>query len=200
MSGHDRSGVIDALRDRNKKSKAVFEKEAFVKYERLWTALVFSLMVALTSCGNENETITVPNPGPQIIPEATGLLGTFSGTVQNTIHTKSGTLTISITAYDRSSGLLTGTLTLTGFSECFTKGIFPGPGRNNNYDNHYLPQRGFGSIIATGPQPDSFSFLYFLPSDDFNKGLNLNGITETLAFNDGRNWCLEIDPVVLKKQ
>src|SRR5262245_60815248 len=98
----------------------------------LRTVLVFSVLVALTSCGNENESVTGPTlpppiPGPTILPEAPGLIGTFSGTVQNTSHTESGALTISITAYDRHSGALTGSLTLTGFSECFTTAIFPDP-------------------------------------------------------------------------
>jgi hypothetical protein len=163
-----------------------------VKYQRIWTALLFSLILALTSCGNE--TTTGPN-----LPSNPSPVGTFSGTVQNISHTRSGTLTISITAYD-SSRLLTGTLMLQGFSECFTEGIFPDPSGNINADNHYFPERGFGSIMAFGPQPGSYSFLFFLKSDDFSAGLNLDGITEGLAFYDGRNWCLEIDPVFLKRQ
>lgn len=172
-----------------------------MRYQQLWRALAISFIAALTSCTeNDSERITLPDPGSYVMPAGPGLIGTFSGTVRNTAHTKSGTLTISITRHDPGTGLFTGTLTLTGFSNCFTKGVFPAPNQTNNYDNYYVPQRGFGSIMAIGPQPGSRSFLYFLASDDFNNGLQLDGITETLAFSDGHNWCLEIDAVVLKKQ
>jgi hypothetical protein len=164
-----------------------------VKYERLWRAFVFSLIVALTSCstGNENETITGPNLPPNPSP-----IGTFSGAVQNASHTKDGTLTISITTMD-SSGKLAGSLSLTGFSECFTTGIFPDPSHKN--DSFYSPQRGFGRIIAAGRQSGSHSYLEFEKSADFNGGLML-GSFEGLAFYDGRDWCLEIDPALLKRQ
>jgi hypothetical protein len=171
-----------------------------MKYELIWTALVCSLFLTLTSCGNEPEVdhvTTLVTPGAQTQPDAPGLVGTFSGIVQNTSHTRTGTLTIYITAYDRTSGALTGALKLSGFSECFTKGIFPDP-NHNNYDNRYSPHRGFGTIQASGTHPGSHSFLYFEKSDDFNQGLRL-GVDE-LGFYDGSNWCLLIDPVVLKRQ
>ncbi|HSE41970.1 MAG TPA: hypothetical protein VLH08_14495 [Acidobacteriota bacterium] len=173
-----------------------------MKYELLWTTLVCSLFLTLTSCGNESEVehVTLPPLVFQPQPEAPGLVGTFSGIVQNTNHTRTGTLTISITEYDRSSGALKGSLKLTGFSECYAKGVFPRPNKTNIYDNHYVASRGFGSIIAAGPQPDSYSFLYFEKSDNFFNGLKLNGLTETLAFYDGQNWCLEIDPVILQRR
>ncbi len=189
----------NALRGRTRKDKSVFDKEAVVKYERLWRALVFSLIVALTSCGNENETITGHNPTPNPNTGITGLVGTFSGTVQNTDHTKSGTLTIAIRAYDSSSGLLTGTLKLTGFSECFTTGIFPDP-NHKNYDNYYLPGRGFGFIQASGTQPGSYSYLPFEGSTYFYNGLQLGGVAENLGFRDASHWCLSIDSALLKRK
>jgi hypothetical protein len=172
-----------------------------MKYERFWIVFVFVLMVMWTSCDNY-EPITShsrrPILGPfQILPEAPGLVGTFSGKVQNTDHTRTGNLKISITDYDRKTGHLTGTLTLTGFAECFTTGIFP-DANHPNYSSHFAP--GWGFIQASGTQPGSYSYLSFLNSNDFYKGLDLNGITEDLAFFDGRNWCLSIDPVLLKRE
>lgn len=198
--------VDDALRDKstnwNQACRSKLWKEGFVKYQRIWTALLLSFTVAMSSCTeNDSERITLPDPGSYVMPAAPGLIGTFSGTVRNTAHTKSGTLTISITSRNPATGQLNGTLTLTGFSNCFSKGVFSDPaGQNNNYDNYYVPQRGFGSIMAIGPQPGSRSFLYFLASDNFNQGLQLDGITETLAFTNGHNWCLEIDAVILKRE
>ena len=161
-----------------------------MKYQRIWTTVMYSFIVALTSCGNETETTTGPNLPPNPSP-----VGTFSGDVQNASHTKSGTLTISITTMN-SSGKLAGSLSLTGFSECFTTGIFPDPNHKNG--SFYSPQRGILRIMAAGPQPGSYSYLDFQKSVDFNQGLKL-GCCEA-AFYDGRDWCLEIDAVLLKKE
>ena len=180
-------------------------KEAAVKHKPILTALVFTLLLGLTSCGHESETITGnnpqpgpgPAPGPGYNPAAPGLVGTFSGTVTDLSHTKSGTLTITITAFDRSSGSLTGALKLTGFPGCFTAGVFPDP-KISKHRSHYSPQNGRGMILAGGSRPGSYSYLSFNGSNDFNKGLYLDDL-DGLGFNDGVNWCLGIYAAVLTK-
>ena len=171
-----------------------------MKNEGISTAVLFIVLLSMASCDTENEMIAVNRPSQRPIPppiSAPGLVGTFSGTVQNISHTESGTLIISITRVDKTSGSLTGSLSLTGFSNCYTTGIFPDPSYAR-YSSYYSPGRGFGFIQASGQQPGSYSYLYFLASENFYDGLKLG--VDDLGFYDGHNWCLSIDSAVLKRQ
>ena len=156
------------------------------KYKFL--VFIIPIIFALLSICGESEYSLAAEPS---------LVGTWIGSAKDYFSDSQGQLTIDITSdtdpYDLGLHDIEGTVTLTGFSLCFTQGVFSSEKGEGRWNESFYT----GSITAIGENFSRVHMYFFISSDLQKIQIDFGNI----AFEDSNgNYCLFPDDIVLTKQ